>query len=80
MTKKEEIYRKHWEQKWQGLTFQSLPEQQSHILDAMKEYANWYAYQCLQIAASKATAYIKDYDDPIVEKRSILSINFPPHD
>ena len=52
MAKIQEIYQKQWEQKWEGLTFRSIPDQQSHIFAAMKEYAEYYAEKCLEIAES----------------------------
>lgn len=60
------------------------------VASAMKEYATWYAKECLKIAADKATTtlYIPvedgchDYKNmcDIVDKDSILNIKLPDHD
>ncbi len=62
MAKIEEIYQKQWEQKWEGLTFRSIPDQQSHIFAAMKEYAEWYSNECINSIKEKCLE-IDNYGD-----------------
>lgn len=60
------------------------------IENIMKEYAEWYAKECLQIAAQQATTmyYIPVEDGcmmhthayDIVDPNSILNITFPEHE
>lgn len=53
------------------------------IVKIMKEYAEWYAQKCLEIAAEHAQS-ITDIDEyiygSIVDKNTILNIKFPDHD
>lgn len=53
------IYKKCWEDKWKGLTFQHIPEQQEHIFEAMKEYANW----CLSQNNAVQIIELNDWND-----------------
>jgi len=47
--------------------------------DCMREYAEWYAKECLKIVAENAkTVRCPDYDK--VNKDSILNIKLPEHD
>lgn len=47
MNKLTEIYQKHWEEKYEDFKFRNIPEQQSHIYMAMKEYAEYYAQKVI---------------------------------
>lgn len=57
-------------------------------LKMMKEYAEWYAKKCLEIAADNAEIYEEGYynrnDDPdyrwAVNKESITDIQLPEHE
>ncbi len=55
----------------------------SDIEELMIEYAEWYAKQCLEIAAEKAETEWGsgcDYDVKIVNKSTILNIELPNHE
>lgn len=63
----------------------------SDMISAMKEYAEWYAKRCLEVAAENATGIpIYDYSNPynviVLEDRvnidfdSILNIELPDHE
>lgn len=48
--------------------------------DAMKEYAEYYAQKCLEIAAVDADCYDRGYDlGHGVDPNSILNIKLPEH-
>ena len=83
MTRLEEIYQKHWENEFKELSFNNVLSQHNHVYLAMKEYAEWYAKRCLEIAAENAES-ITDIDKyiygSIVDKSSILNINLPNHE
>ena len=46
----------------------------------MKEYAEWYAKKCLEIAADNASTYSDVGGYTFVDSRSILNIQLPEHD
>ena len=46
----------------------------------MKEYAVWYTYRCLEIAANEAQAEIRNWDEAHVIKSSITRIKLPEHE
>jgi len=53
------------------------------IREIMEEYAEWYAKECLEIAAEQAETEWGtgcDYDVKVVDKSSILNIKLPPHE
>ena len=82
MTKIEEIYQKQWEQKWEGMTFRSIPEQQSHIFSAMKEYAEWYALKCIGMSRSETfLSYYSETGNEFDEPRIVhCQIELPNHE
>ena len=75
MSKIKEIYQKHWKQRWQGLIFKSNTDQQDYIFQAMKEYSEFYAHQCLEIAESHL-----ENEDNGFQRVWPLSIKLPPHE
>lgn len=66
----------------------SEPYWKNDILKAMKEYAEFYAKKCLEIAAQKASANFEcigavlgaENVNPYVEEESILKIKLPSHE
>ncbi len=54
------------------------------LIQTVKEYAEWYARQCLQIAADNATGRFEtdtqgcEYIE--INQESILNITLPPHE
>ncbi len=50
------------------------------IVEMMKEYAEWYANQCLEIVAEKATIYYDIGGYSYIDQQSILNIKLPDHE
>lgn len=80
MNKLEEIYQKNWEERWEGMTYQSFPELQKHIFASMKEYAEHYGQQCLEKAAKAANIMGGLNEGFRVDRESITSITLPEHE
>ena len=96
MTKIEQIYKKHWELAW-GLPYiihDSPVNTREHIFESMKEYAEWYAKECLTRAAKQSKVIASNIEPPIsissqedtececwyiIDPVSITNINLPPH-
>lgn len=70
MTKLEEVIAKYNYDNDSFLSIESM----------MRDYAEIYAKKCLEIAAEEATARLHSYDEPMVNKSSILNIKLPEHD
>lgn len=66
-----------------GIPYSQVQFSYEEVESMMKEYAEWYAKKCLEIAAEKAKS-ITDIDKyiygSIVDKDSILNIKLPEHD
>lgn len=60
---------------------QHLSDNAAQIIQMMKEYAEWYAQRCLEIAANEACLNEpkRDYN-PSISKLSITDIELPDHD
>lgn len=84
MTKIEEIFKKHNS----GFShLEQYPPWYVGIVEMMKEYAEWYAKECLKIAADSAiidTEFIGDdtwaIETSFVDKESIIEIKLPEHE
>ncbi len=50
------------------------------VENAMKEYAEYYAKKCLEIAADKAECECGGYIGSEIEPSSILNIKLPEHE
>jgi HEPN domain-containing protein len=57
ISKIEEIYKDYWEQKWNLNYFEDSISDKEFIFNAMKEYAEYYANQCLEIAERLGIGY-----------------------
>lgn len=78
MTKIEEIFKKYNS----GFSHkEQYPPWYEDIVEMMKEYAEWYAKECLKIAADEAIADMSFMNSTVwVHKDSILNIELPNHD
>ena len=72
MNKIEELIEKY--EKYEGLC------DTESVKDAMKEYAEYYAKECLEIAATKAQIYYDVGGYHFIDSDSILNIQLPKHE
>lgn len=74
MNKIEEIIDKHKTHSTDLYLYYVITED---IISMMKEYAEYYAIKCLEIAAEEADV---EYTDGPVDRDSILNIKLPKHE
>jgi hypothetical protein len=63
---------------------EEILKKNNNVLDAMKEYAEYYAHKCLEVAAKEAVTNIPSHPQlhmtKNVHKGSITGIKLPNHE
>ncbi len=63
-----------------GVPYSSVQFSCDEVESMMKEYAEWYAKKCLEIAVDNAETYTDRGGYTFVDGKSILNIKLPDHD